>query len=159
MTGSVYLVSACLLGLATRYDGGHNLNEAVQLVFGSRSCIIPICPEQLGGLPTPRPPAEIAGGDGAAVIDGRAAVVTAAKKDVTASYLKGAEQALLIAQMFKADGAVLKARSPSCGSGKIHNGSFSSHYMDGDGVTAALLKRRGIPVFTEEDLDDLVRER
>ncbi|NLY38565.1 MAG: DUF523 domain-containing protein [Firmicutes bacterium] len=151
MNDRFYLVSACLLGLATRYDGGHNRNEAV-LDFCRRHYCIPVCPEQLGGLPTPRPAAEICGGGGASVLDGKAGVRTADGRDVTASFWRGALQVLQLVRLIKPCGAVLKSGSPSCGSGRIYDGSFRRRAIAGDGVTAALLKRHGIPVFSELSL-------
>lgn len=146
-----YLVSACLLGLATRYDGGHNGSAALRK-FCRRYRVIPVCPEQLGGLSTPRRPAEIRGGDGLDVLRGKAAVVDDAGADVTAQFLRGARAALRLAQLYRVEGAILKSGSPSCGSGKIRDGSFSGRCRAGDGVTAALLKEHGIPVFFEKSL-------
>lgn len=147
----LYLVSSCLLGLCTRYDGGANRHEGV-LAFCAENPFIPVCPEQLGGLPTPRPPAEIKGGDGSAVLTGEAAVVSAEGSDVTSAFLRGAEQVLVLAVLAGAGGAILKSRSPSCGKGQIHDGTFSGGYREGDGVTATLLKRHGIDVYHEEEL-------
>ncbi|MEW5785082.1 MAG: DUF523 domain-containing protein [Bacillota bacterium] len=151
MSKRTYLVSACLLGLSTRYDGAHNRNRAV-LAFCRAHNIIPVCPEQLGGLPTPRLAAEITGGDGAAVLDGKAAVLTKAGCDVTASFKYGAVQVLQLAGLHEISGAIFKSASPSCGSGLIYDGSFSGCRRAGDGVTTALLKRHGIHVFNEHCL-------
>ncbi len=104
--------------------------------------LIPVCPEQLGGLPTPREPAEIR--------EGR--VITKSGKDVTENFKRGAEEVLKIAKMFGIKEAVLKQGSPSCGCGRIYDGTFSGKIVEGDGVTVALLKRHGIKVITEEDL-------
>lgn len=151
MAKEVYLVSACLLGLPTRYDGADNC--CLQL---RRLCrcgnIIPVCPEQLGGLPTPRRPAEIRGGDGKAVLRGRAAVVDDTGQDVTAQFLRGAFAAVRLARLYRVDGAILKSGSPSCGSGSIRDGSFSGGRRPGDGVAAALFKDCGIPVYHETEL-------
>jgi uncharacterized protein YbbK (DUF523 family) len=103
-------------------------------------------------LGTPRPPAEIVGGDGDAVLDGRARVVTRAGTDVTAAYIAGAHRALRTAVRAGVELAVLKARSPSCGANGVYDGTFSRTLTDGEGVTAALLRRNGIRVVTEEDL-------
>jgi uncharacterized protein YbbK (DUF523 family) len=110
-----------------------------------------VCPEVDGGLGTPRPAAEIEGGDGADVIAGRARVVTADGDDVTDAYLKGAERALAVARETGATTAILKARSPSCGEGSIYDGTFSRTLEEGDGVTAALLKAEGIDVLSDEE--------
>ena len=139
------VISACLLGVRCRYDGGDSRNETA-IKQGETYGLIPVCPEESGGLPTPRPPAEIVGGDGGDVLDGKAKVMTADGMDVTDAYLKGAHHALQVAQSNEATHVVLKARSPSCGCGDIYDGTFSGTLMSGDGVTAALLKRHGITV-------------
>ena len=139
------VISACLLGVRCRYDGGDSRNETA-IKQGEQYALIPVCPEESGGLPTPRPPAEIVGGDGGDVLDGRAKVMTADGTDVTGAYLKGAHHALRVAQSNRATHVVLKARSPSCGCGNIYDGTFSGTLTPGDGVTTALLKRHGITV-------------
>jgi uncharacterized protein YbbK (DUF523 family) len=145
------LVSACLAGRACRFDGRANPDDEVgHLVAEGRAVLV--CPEEEGGLGTPRPPAEIVGGDGSDVLDGRARVLTRAGVDVTAEYLEGARIALARARESGAERAILKARSPSCGKGCIYDGSFSLTPAEGDGVTAALLQRAGIEVVTEEEL-------
>ena len=139
------MISACLLGVPCRYDGGHSRNEtAVQ--HQKTYQLIPVCPEKAGGLPTPRPPAEIVEGDGDAVLDGKAKVMTVDGIDVTEAYLQGARHALEAAQTHNATHVILKARSPSCGCGNIYDGTFSGTLTSGDGVTTALLKRHGITV-------------
>lgn len=138
------LISACLLGVPCRYDGASKPNPAVAALLARHSCI-PVCPEQLGGLPTPRPPAERRG----------AAVVTQDGQDVTAQYRRGAEAVLKLARLYGCEAAVLKERSPSCGKGVIHNGLFDGGLADGDGVTARLLEANGIRVFGESDLQGL----
>lgn len=148
------LVSGCLLGINCRYDGGNNRSNAL-LEQLSAEGIVPVCPEQLGGLTTPRAPAEIQGGEGIDVLVGHARVVTKEGKDVTAAFLKGAEETLRLALQMDIDRAVLKARSPSCGCGLIYDGSFSGLKKVGDGVTAALLKKNGIVVLTEEDISNI----
>ncbi len=139
------IISACLLGVHCRYDGGHSRNETA-LQHRETYQLIPVCPEEAGGLPTPRPPAEIVGGDGTDVLDGKAKVMTADGVDVTEAYLRGARHALAVAQSHDATQVILKARSPSCGCGNIYDGTFSGTLTSGDGVTAALLKRHGITV-------------
>lgn len=111
-----------------------------------------VCPEEDGGLGTPRPAAEIQGGDGSDVLDGRARVVTKAGVDVTQEYVAGARFALERALAVGAETAILKARSPSCGSGCIYDGTFTRTTTTGDGVTVALLQREGFTVVTEEDI-------
>ncbi|HJR46106.1 MAG TPA: DUF523 domain-containing protein [Actinomycetota bacterium] len=145
------LVSACLAGRACRFDGSSNPDDEVaRLVAEGRAVLV--CPEEDGGLGTPRPAAEIVGGDGADVLAGRARVVTKAGRDVTAQYLAGARIALEAAREAGAETAILKARSPSCGKGCIYDGSFTRTPKDGNGVTAALLAASGITVISEEDL-------
>ncbi len=144
------LVSACLLGLCTRLDGRARSFPAVSSL-ASRFLLIPVCPEQLGGLPTPRPAAELHGGAGDQVLDGKASVMTADGRDVTQAFLRGAAEVLAVARLIDADTAVLKARSPSCGVGITYDGTFSHTLQPGSGVTAALLGRSGITLFTEED--------
>jgi len=148
-----WLVSACLLGKHCRYDGGHKRNEDV-VALAKRQKLIPVCPEELGGLPIPRPPSEITGGDGADVIAGKAKVVTRQGDDVTPYFLKGADEVLKIAQTHNIKKAILKARSPSCGCGQIYDGTFSSQTRAGDGVTTALLKEHGVEVFSEGERYD-----
>jgi uncharacterized protein YbbK (DUF523 family) len=144
------LVSACLGGCACRYDGSsHPDDSVVGLVASGRAVLV--CPEQDGGLPTPRAPAEILGGDGGDVLDGRARVVTHAGRDLSEAYVRGAQAALEAARRTGADTAILKTRSPSCGRGQIYDGSFSGSLSAGDGVTAALLRRHGITVLTEDE--------
>jgi len=147
----VKLVSACLAGCHCRYDHGSLEHEAVlALICEGRA--VPVCPEQMGGLTTPRLPAEIIGGTGEDVLDGRARVVNSAGDDVTAQFLAGAREALRMAQAVGATEAILKERSPSCGSAAIYDGTFSGVRVPGEGVTAALLRRHGIRVTSEESL-------
>ncbi|MDW7650849.1 MAG: DUF523 domain-containing protein [Bacillota bacterium] len=148
------LVSACLLGLNTKYDGQSNLNPDLAALQDDY-VLIPVCPEQLGGLSTPRPAAEISGGDGKDVLEGTAFVKTKCGEDRTAAFLQGARETLKMAETLGLKTAVLKARSPSCGSGEIYNGSFSGGKKTGDGVCAALLAREGITVYSEENINSL----
>jgi len=143
------LVSACLAGCHCRYDHQALPHERMILLVQSGQAL-PICPEQLGGLPTPRLPAEIVGGDGDDVLDGRARVINQAGADLTEQFLAGAREALRLAQIAGATEAILKERSPSCGSTAIYDGSFSGAKRPGAGVTAALLRRHGIAVRSEE---------
>lgn len=146
------LVSACLAGRACRFDGSANSDDVVGRLVASGRAVL-VCPEVDGGLGTPRPPAEIVGGDGADVLAGRARVVASSGRDVTDAYLEGARVAVAAARRTGARAAILKARSPSCGRGAIYDGSFSRATRTGDGVTAALLAANGIEVFTEEQLE------
>jgi uncharacterized protein YbbK (DUF523 family) len=128
-----YLVSACLTGLKTRYDGRIVPSPACRIAVAG-GIVIPFCPEQLGGLATPRPAADLVGGDGHAVLAGRARVVTRGGIDVTPQFIEGARQSLQIARQQEVARVLLKARSPSCGLGPVV------------GVTAALLLEEGFAV-------------
>ncbi|NLG85218.1 MAG: DUF523 domain-containing protein [Firmicutes bacterium] len=144
------LVSACLLGLACRYDGGHCRHEGVLRLLAGRE-IVPVCPEVLGGLAIPRPPAEIVGGNGHDVLAGRARVVDKTGRDVTEAFRRGAEAALAKAEACGVKAAVLKERSPSCGVRWIYDGSFTRRLRPGLGVAAVLLRERGIVLQSEEE--------
>lgn len=152
------LVSRCLLGHRVRYDGGAHgpFDQLQQWLDEGR--VVAVCPEVAGGLPTPRPPAEINGGQGAAVLDGRVPVLTVEGEDVTAAFVDGAEQALRLVREHDIRLALLKARSPSCGNLENYDGSFSGVRVPGEGVTAALLKRAGVKVFNEMQLDEAAAE-
>ena len=141
------LVSACLLGVCCRYDGKSVPNERV-IELKDDFTLIPVCPEIFGGLPTPRPPAERTGN----------LVMTLEGNDVTDRYLRGAREVLRLAGVFECRIAVLKERSPACGCGKIYDGTFSKTLTDGDGVAAQLLKTRGIDVFGESQIDEMIKE-
>ena len=151
----IYAVSGCLLGRNCKYNGGNNSNDKVVDFCRDKKYAV-ICPETSGGLEAPRSPAEIVGGDGKAVLRGAAKVVSRDGKDVTREFLTGAKVSLDHMIHAAEDGeeivAVLKARSPSCGSGTIYDGSFSGVLVEGDGVTAALFKSKGIKVLSELDL-------
>ena len=143
------IISACLAGCECRYDRKSCRDEkGVGMLRAGEA--IPVCPEQLGGLPTPRPPAEIVGGDGFDVLDGRARVVDRDGNDVTEAFVNGAREALKIAQTAGAGRAILKENSPSCGSSFVYDGTFSGKKVSGVGVTAALFIRNGIEVQSEE---------
>ncbi|OYT82544.1 MAG: purine-nucleoside phosphorylase [Pseudomonas sp. PGPPP4] len=146
------LVSRCLLGHRVRYDGGAHGPFDLLGVWQSEGRIVSLCPEVAGGLSTPRPPAEIPGGQGGAVLDGRLPVVTVGGEDVTAAFVAGAEAALELIARHGIRLAVLKARSPSCGNLENYDGSFSGTRVAGEGVTAAALKRAGVAVFNETEL-------
>lgn len=148
------LVSACLLGERVRYDGQTRLDEDGRWGrWEEEGRLVWVCPEVAGGLAVPRPAAEIVGGTGADVLDGKARVKTAAGMDVTVAFLKGAEVALQTARRARATIAIFKARSPSCGSREIYDGTYQGRLQAGSGVTTALLERAGIVVFSEEELD------
>jgi len=144
------LVSACLLGLNTKYDGKNNYNEEIaKLVNKSDLLIIPFCPEQLGGLPTPREPADLTS-DGNEILNRRGKVLTWKGDDVTEEFIRGAYESLKLAKLYNAKIAILKARSPSCGVNGVYR--VKDHkLMNWDGVTAALFKSNGIRVISDED--------
>jgi uncharacterized protein YbbK (DUF523 family) len=152
-----YLVSACLLGIPCAYDGQGRLVEAL-FSLAALGRAVPICPEVAGGLPAPSPTAEIVGGDGGDVLDGRARVVTIAGDDVTAAFLHGAEHALVLVQQHSISVAILKQCSPSCGSTCIYDGTHSGVLRGGQGVTTALLRRHGLEVLSEGDIADLLKQ-
>jgi uncharacterized protein YbbK (DUF523 family) len=144
------LVSSCLMGLCTNWRGGASTRAALEKLLQSGEAV-PFCPEQMGGLPTPRPPAEIQGGTGEDVLDGRARVMTQGGEDVTEHYLRGARETLKIAQAVAPELIVLKERSPSCGVRQIYDGTFSGITITGHGVTTALLLRNGFNVTSDEE--------
>jgi uncharacterized protein YbbK (DUF523 family) len=139
------LVSACLLGADCRYDGKNGRDENV-LALLDKYHLIPVCPEQLGGMGTPRPPAERYG----------ETVIKRPGEDVTAFFVKGAEETLKLAEIYKCKKAILKERSPSCGHGMIYDGTFSGKKIPGSGVTAALLEKNGIEVIGESKIQSLI---
>jgi uncharacterized protein YbbK (DUF523 family) len=144
------LVSSCLAGMKVRYNGTDCLDEKIQKLLNENQAIA-VCPELLGGFSTPREPAEIVGGDGEDVLAGTAKVVDRSGTDVTELYLKGAYITLEKAQEVSATMVVLKENSPSCGSTMIYNGEFKGKKIAGNGVTAALLRKNGIEVTSEEN--------
>lgn len=147
--GTKYIISACLAGVGCRYDGDARSNARVEELVRS-GLALPICPEQLGGLPTPRPPAEIHGGDGYDVLAGKARVINDRGEDVTLAYIRGAREALHLARLVGATEAILKGRSPSCGRDLIYDGTFQRRLRCGWGVTAACLENAGIRVLNED---------
>ncbi|KQL48277.1 DUF523 domain-containing protein [Brevibacillus choshinensis] len=144
------MISACLIGCECRYDQKSCLDQELEQLLREGK-VIPVCPEQLGGLPTPRPPAEIVGGDGFDVLDGNARIVDQKGNDVTEEFLMGAQQALKLAQTIGATSAILKENSPSCGSTFVYDGTFSGKKVTGTGLTAALFRRNGIDVESEQN--------
>ena len=139
------IVSACLVGVNCRFDGKNKSSEELIEAF-KRGKLIPLCPEQLGGLPTPRAPSKIVDGDGYDVLDGRTRVVNQRSEDVTENFIRGAREVLKIAKILNVKEAILESRSPSCGCGRIYDES-SGELIEGDGVLTALLKRKGIRVI------------
>lgn len=148
----MYLISACLAGVNCKYNGGNNESQWVKEFMKDKDCML-VCPEGLGQLPTPRPPSEF--------INGRA--IDKNGKDITDNLISGAEKTLEKAERKasalgqKIDLAILKANSPSCGCGKIYDGTFSGVLIDGDGIFAAMLKEKGIPVISEKQPSEAER--
>ena len=137
---AVILVSLCLLGIPCRYKGDSRSCERV-LALKEKHTLIPVCPEQLGGLPTPRNPSERQG----------ERWISCTGEDVTEPFRKGAEASLALAELFHCDFAILKAYSPSCGKGMINDGTFTGTRGPGSGAAAELLLKHGIPVYTDEE--------
>ncbi|QDQ01999.1 DUF523 domain-containing protein [Lysinibacillus fusiformis] len=150
------LISACLAGLKVRYNGTDSLDEKIQQLVRENAAVT-VCPELMGGFTTPREPAEIIGGDGEDVLDGKACVVEKSGRDVTELYVKGAYMTLQKAIEVGASTVILKEYSPSCGSAVIYNGDFSGTKLAGVGVTTALLKRNNITVLSEENYTDFLK--
>ena len=163
-----YLVSSCILGIPTRWDGKHCLAKTlIPLVSSGR--VLPFCAEVAGVLTIPRGDASIqefdgtqvrfcqaSDADGHDVLDGKAKVVTKAGIDVTAEYLRGAQMGLALVKKYGIKTAILKAHSPSCGSRTIYDGTFTLTLKTGRGVLAALLIRHGVKVYSEDDLEALI---
>lgn len=145
------LISACLCGIDCKYSGKNNYNEKAYELFKSARAML-VCPEQLGGLTTPRHPAEIKSGTARDVLNGNAKILNNHDEDVTEQFIKGAEETLKIAKALGCRQAILKSKSPSCGCGRVYNGSFDGTLIKGNGVAAQLLLDNGIEVITEEDI-------
>lgn len=142
------LVSACLMGMGCRYDGKNNQLPRLAELMKKHTCI-PVCPEVFGGLPTPRPPAERLGNK----------VVNNQGQDVTDAFVRGTAEVLRLADLYHCKAALLKERSPSCGSGQIYDGTFSKTLTEGDGLAAQLLKKKGLTVYGESQIGELLDER
>ena len=140
------LISACLLGVCCRYDGASKPHPLVE-ALAEKHELVPVCPEQLGGLATPRPPAERQDDF----------VRTKQGIDVTAQYRRGAEEVVRLYRLLECDAAVLKERSPSCGKNGIYDGTFTGTLKEGSGVTAEFLMAQGVPVYGESELEALLK--
>lgn len=146
------LVSACLLGVKCAWDGKARYKNKKVIELLRKETLIPVCPEQLGGLATPRVLQEIEKGSGEDVLDGRIRVKNRIGQDVTRQFIRGAKEALKIARQYSIKEFIAKSNSPCCGCGFMYDGSFSRRLIKGDGVTVALFKRNGIKVITETDI-------
>ena len=142
------LVSACLMGVSCRYDGKSNQLPQLEQLMKQHTCI-PVCPEIFGGLPTPRVPAERQGSK----------IMTQDGQDVTQQFVQGTAEVLRLADLYHCKAALLKERSPSCGCGQIYDGTFTKTLTEGDGLTAEMLKRKGIAVYGESQIGELVNDR
>ncbi len=149
------LVSACLLGINCKYNGGNSLRKEVLEFLKNKGEFILVCPEFLGGLPIPRDPSEIVKRKG----KNRILVKSITGRDVTRNFLKGAKKTLVIAKNNKVKLAILKSKSPSCGVGQTYDGTFSNTLVKGNGITAALLKKNGIRVITEIDIQNYLNSK
>ena len=146
----MYLISSCLCGVNCKYNGSNNLNSKCLDLFKEGKAIL-ICPEQLGGLLTPRTPAEIQG-DSEGVLNGNNKIITKKGLDVTKEFLKGAYETLHIAKLSKINKAILKEGSPSCGVNYIYDGNFNGTKIKGKGLTATILEKNGIDIISDIDL-------
>jgi len=152
---SPILVSACLLGIDCTYKASNNENQLIIDLQNSRR-LIPVCPEQLGGLSTPREPQNILSGTGKDVLNGATEVINKKGFNVTANFIQGAEETLKIAKILKVKYAIMKERSPSCGVKRIFNDKLmNNRLVDGMGVTTALLQNHGLQVISEKEFEDL----
>lgn len=142
------LVSACLLGVGCRYDGKSNQVPRLAELMKKHTCI-PVCAELFGGLPTPRVPAERRGNK----------VINRNGEDVTDAFVRGTAEVLRLADLYGCKAALLKERSPSCGSGQIYDGTFTKTLVEGDGLTAQLLKKKGLTIYGESQIGELLDER
>lgn len=145
------LVSACLLGINCKYNGDNNKNEKIEEYLKDKKFIL-VCPEQLGGMSTPRHPSEIIYLDEYDVIEGKTSVINNKKSDVTKQFKKGALETLKIANIYGCKKAILKDGSPSCGSSFIYDGTFTGKKVNGSGVTTTLLRKNSIKVISEKDI-------
>lgn len=147
------LVSACLAGLNSKYNGKSNYNEYIEKLVREGKAIM-VCPEQMGGLPTPRDSCEIVCGDGGDVLSGKSNIMDSKGENQTEKFIKGAEETLKVGRLYNIKKAILKSKSPSCGVGKIYDGTFSGKLIEGNGVTAELLIKNGFEVISDEDFTE-----
>ena len=148
----MYLISACLCGVNCKYNGLNNLNDKCLELLRKGEALL-VCPEQLGGLNTPRIPSEILGNAKDIIELNKGKVINKEGKDVTKEFLKGGKEALKIAKEANIKKAILKESSPSCGSNFVYDGSFTGNKIKGKGITTYLLEKEGIEIISEKDLD------
>lgn len=149
----MYIISACLCGVDCKYSGKNNLNEKCLRLFKDGRALL-VCPEQLGGLPTPRNPVELQGIASEIIENKNGKAMSSIGEDFTNQFIKGAYETLKIAQTIGIDKAILKEGSPSCGCNLIYDGTFSNNKIKGKGITAYLLEKEGMTVFSDEDIED-----
>jgi uncharacterized protein YbbK (DUF523 family) len=147
----MYIISACLCGVNCKYNGKNNLNERCLKLFREGKAVL-VCPEQLGGLQTPRNPVEL-DSTASKVLEGNGKVLSNESEDVTKQFVNGAYETLKIAKELGATKAILKEGSPSCGVNFVYDGTFTGNKIKGKGITALLLENEGITVFSDEDLE------
>lgn len=149
----MYIISACLAGVNCKYNGGNNLYKEIEQLVREGKAIL-VCPEQLGGLSTPRLPSEI-------ITDnkGNKRVINKKGEDITENFMKGGLETLRIAKLVNAEAAIFKARSPSCGCGQVYDGTFSGKVKEGNGITTDMLLEHGIKVYTEEEFINMIKGR
>ena len=149
----MYLISACLCGVNCKYNGKNNLNKHCLDLFKSGKAIL-VCPEQLGGLTTPRKPSEIQG-ESCEIINNKVGkIINNLGDDVTYQFIKGAEETLNIAKEAGVKIAILKEGSPSCGKNNVYDGTFSGRKIEGEGITSFMLRNNGIRVISDEEFDE-----
>lgn len=151
------IISACLCGVNCKYNGKNNLKKGVEKLL-KKGILIPVCPEQLGGMKTPRDPHEIVNCTALEILQGQGKILSIKGKDSTDKFVKGAYETLKIAKDLGATEAILKSNSPSCGFGTIYDGSFSGKKIKGNGITAELLKRENIKIYNEEYIEKLLEK-
>ncbi len=154
----IALVSACLLGINCRYDGGNSLDKRLIDAIKEKNIIpIPVCPEQISGLSTPRKQCEIVEGDGFDVLNGRARVISIDGEDLTEFFIRGAMEVLKIVKILNIKIAIMKQYSPSCACGVIYDGTFKNRFKSGYGVTSALLIKNGVRVISHQSLNNIIK--
>jgi len=146
------LISACLLGIRCTWSADDRYKNDRAIELSKVETLIPVCPEQLGGLATPRVPQEIQGGTGEDILDGKCRVLNKNGEDINNQFIRGAEETLKIVRQLNIKEFIAKSGSPSCGCDQIYDGTFSGRLINGDGVTTALLRRNGIRITPEKDL-------
>lgn len=152
---ALIIISACLCGVNCKYNGKNNLKDGVEKLL-KEGKVIPVCPEQLGGMETPREPHEIVNSTALEILRGKGKVLSETYKDSTDKFVKGAYETLKIAKALGVKEAILKSNSPSCGFGIIYDGNFSGKKIRGNGITAELLQKENIKIYNEEQIEKIL---